>query len=519
MKSITTSLYNFEILRREDFLYVDKTAEIYKVFFPKSGQYFLARPRRFGKSLLISTLKAIFEGKRELFKGLAIDSMEYDWKKYPVLHLDMGSAQAKDVQELESRLNRLLQRNAELHGITQKLEGTPADRFIDLITLLAQRSAYGQIVLLIDEYDKPLLDHLGESDITEIKKLLKAFYSVIKTTSALQRFTLITGVSKFSKVSIFSDLNNLTDLTMSEKSATLLGYTHAELEQYFGDRIPALAQKIGKTEQETYQDLETWYDGYRFEENAEPVFNPVSIGKCFENNKFRNYWFETGTPTFLIDLLKKEPIVLNQLVLPEIAFSVYEPESPSLPALLLQTGYLTLQGLESGGVLKRYRLGFPNMEVEISFNYGLAQSFSGQNEIQMSSLSDKLYEAICAGDLEAVFHTFNLFFANIPYAITIRQEKYFQSLIYALFFLLGKRISVEAEVRTNIGRIDTVVKTPKRIYLFEFKFKDTAEQALAQIRDRKYYEKYLGGTRPVSLVGVAFDPEKRNVGKWIEEEV
>ena len=512
MKSITTSLFCFETLRREDFLYVDKTAEIYKVFFPKSGQYFLARPRRFGKSLLISTLKAIFEGKRELFRGLAIDSMDYDWKKYPVIHLDMGSAQAKDADELRLNLTMLLKNAAADNHIDNFTAETPQIGFIQLIRALAKRSPQGQVVLLVDEYDKPILGHLGKPDITEIKEKLKAFYSVIKTTSPLQRFALITGVSKFSKFSIFSDLNNLTDLTMDARAATLLGYTREGLKRFFSDRIDELAHALGKTREDTFQELETWYDGYRFHHAAETVFNPVSIGKCFEREELSNYWFETGTPTFLLKLLKQTPLDLGDLTATEEDFSVYEPEAPAILPLLVQTGYLTIKAARFAGRSWRFKLGFPNAEVSDSFNRWMLDIFSDVKQNRESYL-DKIVQALEENDLEVLFATLSLFFANIPYDITLKNEKYYQSIFYAIFCLIGAQ--VEAETRTNIGRIDAVVKTAERIFLFEFKLNGTAEEALAQIKDRKYQEKYAIDPRPVTLLGVAFDPATRNIGKWI----
>ncbi len=376
MKSITTNVFTFEKLIQGDCVYVDKTAEIHKLLGVLSGQFFLSRPRRFGKSLLISTLKAIFQGKRELFKGLAIDSLDYDWKTYPVIHLDMGSSQAATPELTETVLRNMILRNASDNGVVVKEEQTAADCFLNLVDVLAAKSPDGKVVILVDEYDKPLLGHLGKSEVTGFRDVLKSFYSVIKTTESKQRFAFITGVSKFSKVSIFSDLNNLTDLTMSAQAATLLGYTKDELLANFSEHIAKLAESEKLTFDETVAKLALWYDGYLFEENAEKVFNPVSVGKCLTELKFKNYWFETATPTFLIDMLKRNSLDLGNLTAREKDFSTYEVENPSVLALLVQTGYLTIVDFERlGEVEQRYRLDFPNLEVRNSFNLLFALHF------------------------------------------------------------------------------------------------------------------------------------------------
>ncbi|MFW5802298.1 MAG: AAA family ATPase, partial [Verrucomicrobiota bacterium] len=316
MKPLTTSVYTFEKLRSGGFLYLDKTADIYKLIEPAFAQHFLSRPRRFGKSLLISTLKAIFQGRRDLFGGLAIDDRDYDWQTYPVIHLDMGTCAADSAAGTAKAIWELVDEQAAAHGI--KLGNSAvASRFRELITSLSDRD--GKVVILIDEYDKPLLGHLGRDSVRKIQTVLKQFYAVVKTTEEQQRFVLVTGVSKFSQVSIFSDLNNLTDLTMTGQAATLLGYTQEEVEANFPDYIERLAHTLDKSVAETLDELRVWYNGYRFEEDAPTVYNPVSLMKCLINEKFKNYWFETGTPTFLLDLLKRKPVDLDDLEVDENA--------------------------------------------------------------------------------------------------------------------------------------------------------------------------------------------------------
>ncbi len=496
---------------------MDKTAIIYNLLKVNKGQFFLSRPRRFGKSLLISTFKAIFQGKRELFKGLAIDSLDYDWKTYPVIHLDMGSAQAATVEEFKSNLHSMLSRIERNYGLTTGGgDETVSSHFMNLVNALAETSPEGRVVILVDEYDKPLLGHLGKSEALGFRDLLKNFYSVIKTTESMQRFAFITGVSNFSKVSIFSDLNNLTDLTMRTQAATLLGYTKEELLKYFPEYIDRLAEAEGKSFDETVAKLTLWYDGYKFHPSAEKIFNPVSVGNCFNDLKFKNYWFETATPTFLIDMLKKNAVDLSKLTAREKDFSTYEVESPSVVALLVQTGYLTITSSEKYSDAERlYRLDFPNLEVRYSFNDYLLAGFANIGNYEETQYLDLFADAVREGDIDAMLETARCFFANIPNTIALKHEKYYQTIFYSLFTVIGVR--VKTEVATNIGRIDAVIENAQTIFVMEFKLHDTAEAALDQIKAKKYYEKYLLSGKEIKLVGVAFDEETRNIAKWVVE--
>jgi hypothetical protein len=512
MKPLSTSIYTFSNLIDGGFLYVDKTPLIHQLLEPASAQYFLARPRRFGKSLLISTLKAIFQNRRELFKGLWLDSADFEWKTYPVIHLDMGSCVADSKEKLDAKLLRKLQYNAEENNI--ELTGTDAaSAFEELVQLLAKRD--GKVVVLVDEYDKPLLGRLGTPGVREIQNLLKTFYGVIKTTEEHQRFALITGVSKFSKVSIFSDLNNLTDLTMNAQFATLLGYTQEELEENFPDTIDALAQKLEKTKEQTLSELKEWYNGYCFEEGAPTVYNPVSVMKCFQELKFKNYWFETGTPSFLVNLLRGKPIDLASMTVEPGDFSAYEPDALEPLPLLFQTGYLTIQGTEPFGDTLLYRLGFPNREIEHSFSRWLAQGFTALPPSEMTSALRSMVRSFNEGRTDDMLETLKIFFAGIPYDITERKEKYYQTIFFTVFKLLGA--AVETETRTATGRLDAVVKTPERIFIFEFKLGGTAKDALQQIKDKHYAAPYLDDGREIICAGVAFGLEERNLTDWLIE--
>ncbi len=518
MRPITTNVFTFEKLIKSDCVYVDKTAEIYKLLSVFSGQFFLSRPRRFGKSLLISTLKSIFQGKRELFKGLAIDSLDYDWKVYPVIHLDMGSTQTETVEQFASILNTMLDFIEQEYEVEPFEYTSPQEHFLKLVKALAAKSPEGKVVILVDEYDKPLLGHIGKQEVFAFRDVLKSFYSVIKTTEGMQRFAFITGVSKFSKVSIFSDLNNLTDLTMRASAATLLGYTKEELLENFAEHIQALADALQMTYEKAVDTLTQWYDGYLFEENSKRIFNPVSVGKCLSELKLKNFWFETATPTFLIDLLKKDVLNLNKLIVREEDFSTYEVDNPSVLALLVQTGYLTIKDIEDANTTyTRYHLDFPNLEVRYSFNDYLLAGFANIQGVKETNYLDDVIDAIRSGDIETALETMKGFFCEIPYDITLKHEKYYQTIFYSLFTLVGVR--VKAEVKTNAGRIDAVVETAQTIFIFEFKLHDTAETAMKQIKEKKYYEKYLSSGKEIKLIGAAFDQETRNLEKWIIERV
>ena len=509
MEKIATDTYSFERIREGGFVYVDKTAILKTLADGSLGtQFFIARPRRFGKSLAISTLQCLFEGRRELFKGLAIEP-SWDWSKtYPVLKLDMGSCQAASVKDLWRKLDTLLE--SESRRLKTPLHGEDASaRFRFMIEDLAASNPDRKMVLLVDEYDKPLLGHLGKEDVNDIRDALKEFYSVIKTCEGYQRFAFITGVSKFSKVSIFSDLNNLNEFSMDARVALLFGYTHEEVKANFPESLAALGEKLGLDAEATFAKLVKWYDGYRFHQDAQPVFNPVSIGKCLSSRQFDPYWFETGTPSFLLRMLERDPVLLDDIEVSQTSFSVYEPDRPALMSLLYQTGYLTIKEARQEGEERVYRLGCPNYEVRKAFNESLSVEFSHLDTFDHASLLNQMLAALRHDDVNDMLDALSCFFANIPANITVKREKYYQALFYAVFVLIGAR--TYAECWTNRGRVDAVVETPCGIYVFEFKLNGTAEAALAQIKEKGYHEKYLRSGKKVTLAGVAFDADMRNL--------
>ena len=529
MEKVATDIYTFSELRNLGFTYVDKTEALYAMASGEVGkQFFIARPRRFGKSLAVSTLKALFEGRRSLFQGLAIEP-KWDWaKKWPVLHLDMGSMQARNVDEFRELLTDHLVDRAKEFGVDGICGASPAILFKRLIDALAAKSLEmcspedrdawtPQVVLLVDEYDKPLLGHLMKPDVVEFRDELKAFYSVIKTLEAKQRFTFITGVSKFSKVSIFSDLNNLKDWTMLPQVATLFGYTHDEVLKYFPGRIHALAEANGLTDEAAFGKIIEWYDGYKFEENAEPVINPVSLGCCLEAQKFNDYWSKTAVPTFLVDILKKQPLDFSTVDISESSLDAYEPDRPSIVTLLYQTGYLTIKSFSQLNAARRYTLRFPNLEIEHSFLDNVVGAYVGKDTDISSGYAVAAAEALYAHDTAKFLKSLKAFFFDIPYDMTDRQnEQMWQTICYVVLRSIG--INANGEVKTHDGRMDMVVDLPNDIYIVEFKLDRPAAEAMAQIKTKEYAGKYALSGKRITLVGISFSSEKRTIVEELVEE-
>ena len=523
MEKAATDTYTFEKLRGGGFTYVDKTAILKQLADGSRGsQFFIARPRRFGKSLAVSTFKC-------LFKDLAIEPA-WDWsKKWPVIHLDMGSAQTATVPELKKFWRDMLKDEAKRNGVEFRDDENPAIALKNLINdlydraLEEQRKAAaahgsdadkakdeGQVVVLVDEYDKPLLGHLMTPQVTEFKDALKAFYSVLKTLEGKQRFLFITGVSKFSKVSIFSDLNNLKDYTINAAVATLFGYTHEEVRENFPQSLAAFGEKLGKDADGAFADIVKWYDGYRFHQNAETVVNPVSLGMTFDSMELANWWSKTAIPTFLIDFFRKKPLDVSNLTIDENDLDAYEPERIKPVTLLFQTGYLTIKGFEQIEAMRRYTLGFPNLEVENSFLKDLSAVYVGQDTSYTVNVAARVVNALRARDPEAFVEAFRQFFAAIPYDLTDRQnEQSWQAIMYVVLRVIG--INVGGEVRTHKGRIDLTVETATDAYIIEVKRDSTAKKAIEQIQDKSYTDRFRPSGKPITLIGIAFSTKRRTV--------
>ncbi|MCK4766628.1 MAG: ATP-binding protein [Candidatus Aminicenantes bacterium] len=510
MKKLPIGIQTFSSLIEENYLYIDKTKNIYKLFAEGGKYYFLSRPRRFGKSLLISTLKEIFSGNKELFKDLWLYD-KIQWAKHPVIHLDFLGMEYGSRAELIKSLEFMVNQNAQNYGIKLKEKGYDK-KFNELIRQLAKKE---KVVILIDEYDKPIINHIDKPEIAmENRNTLRTFYETIKGADEFLEFVFITGVSKFSKVSLFSGLNNLDDITIDETYSTMLGYTQEELLHYFKDRLDALAQE-GEKEQ-WLQDIKTWYNGYSWD-GKNFVYNPYSVLLFFQKRRFGNYWFETGTTTFLIKAIKKYHVDVTQLEhykAGEAIFESFDIERMNVASLLFQTGYLTIREVELIDRTRRlYILSYPNQEVKESLLEHILGEFSACFANDISVIVHELKKTLNEDKIDKFFEILKSLFAKIPYDMFIKErEGYYQTVIYLLLVLIG--IDINTEVETNTGRLDAVIETAAYIYIMEFKM-GTAESALKQIRDKKYYQPYLTSGKPVKLIGVGFDREERNIKDFV----
>jgi hypothetical protein len=504
MKIRTLPIYvsSFEKMIQGNYLYIDKTEHIYNLFKGDSHYYFLSRPRRFGKTLLVSTLKEFFLGKKKLFDGLWIASSDYTWQEYPVIHLDFSTIPHLTAQELRININKELQSIAQKYDITYGFEDTPE---VTLKNLVVNLSKTNKVVILIDEYDKPILDHLHTiEEARKQREILKSFYGVIKGIDPYLRAVFLTGVTRFSKTSIFSGINNLNDLSLDPKAAQLLGYTQQEIKQYFTTYIEELASANNTTSQEMLQELQRWYNGYRFSEEEIKVYNPFSILYALDKQKLRNYWFESGTPSFLVHLLKQHYSSLREIKdfkIDQSDLGSFDIDKIPLITLLFQAGYLTISNYDQKTGL--FTLNYPNLEVADSFTKYIIASFAQTNTSAVKQLSIQLIDALKAKDLDQFCNLLRTFIAHIPYNLHIKQESFYHALIQSLFTLLS--LESQSELLTDKGRIDCVLSMNSFIYLFEIKFNHPAEVALQQIKDRRYYERFQNQGKKIILVGLAFN--------------
>ncbi|MDQ1355395.1 MAG: hypothetical protein QG657_5705 [Acidobacteriota bacterium] len=514
MKKLPLSIQTFRDLIEEDYIYVDKTKQIHDLFATGGRYYFLSRPRRFGKSLLISTLGEIFSGNKELFKGLWIyDKIE--WTQHPVVHLDLSKVTFNTPEMLENALGIRIEKIAADYNVQLDHHLFLKEKFGQLLEKLSQKQ---KVVILVDEYDKPITEFMEAGKIEtakSIRKVLKNFFGVIKGSDAFLRFVFITGVSKFSRVSIFSDLNNLIDITLMENFADLLGYTEAELTQYFAPYMDRIAEKRGMTKNYLAETIRDWYNGYSWD-GEHFVYNPFSILNLFNANRFRNFWFTSGTPTFLIQLIRLNKNDIREFENVEVenyTFDSYEIENMNIEALLFQTGYLTIKKVTTEAEEETYHLSYPNKEVRDSFLTYLLGEFSQKDISSSTQVLKRINKAVSAGDMEGFIRESKSLFASIPYNIFIRdREAYYHSIIYLILKLAGAE--VRCEESTNTGRIDAVLETVNKIYIMEFKL-GSEHEALEQIKKMKYYEKYLRSGKEIVLLGAGFDLEQRNIGNYL----
>ena len=508
-------IQNFEKIRTDGYFYIDKTALIYQMV--KTGSYyFLSRPRRFGKSLLISTLEAYFLGKKELFEGLAMEKLEKDWITYPIFHMDLNTEKYDTRESLDSILNFTLEKWEQQYG-TAPSETTFALRFRGLIER-AYKQTGQRVVILIDEYDKPMLQAIGNEELQkEFRNTMKAFYSVLKTMDGCIQFAFLTGVTKFGKVSVFSDLNNLDDISMRNQYIDICGVSEKELHDDLEIELHELADIKGVSYHEICDKLREYYDGYHFTHNSIGIYNPFSLLNTFKYKEFGSYWFETGTPTYLVELLKKHHYDLRRMAHEETSVSVLnsiDSASDNPIPVIYQSGYLTIKGYdEEFGI---YSLGFPNREVEEGFIKFLLPFYANTNAVESEFEIQKFVREIRIGDYDSFFRRLRSFFADTPYELIRDLELHYQNVLFIVFKLVG--FYVKAEYHTSEGRIDLVLQTDKFVYVIEFKLDGTAEDALRQINEKHYALPFeAGGNRRLFKIGVNFNAKMRNIEKWIVE--
>lgn len=518
LKKFPIGIQEFEDIIKEGYVYIDKTSFLYKLV-TEGKPYFLSRPRRFGKSLLTSTLAALFSAKRELFKGLWIDTSPWPWNYIPVIRMDMSAVNHFNAEVFELSLINYLKKIAAKNDINaEKIAGlTSADYLSNLIDHLALSH---KVAVLIDEYDKPIIDHLDDLPLAkDNQETLKRFYNVLKTQDHNLQFILLTGVTKFSKVSLFSGLNNLKDISLYETYATMLGWTDDEIAANFSNELDEIALSCGETVASLKERLKRWYNGYRFgrSQTTGSVYNPLSIMQFLETGRFDNYWFGTATPTFAIKLIKEQQFPLVNFEAPlAIGRAIdesYEVEKIDLLTLLYQTGYLTIDKYDEEA--QRYFLRFPNDEVRRSFLDHLFQEATQLSSSQAEPLRYEISVALLQKNFEIFFQKFNQLLASIPYHLHLPKEAYYHSLFYIILRSLS--FDVASEVLTSLGRIDMVLVFQEDIFIFEFKIDSSASSALTQIKEQKYYEKYKTYKKIITLIGANFDSEVRTVSEWVME--
>ena len=512
MTKYPIGLQNFQGLREDGYVYVDKTAFVYEM--AASGKYyFLSRPRRFGKSLLISTLEAFFLGKKELFKGLAIEQLEPEWKQYPVFHLDLNTGLYNAPPALDERLIHHLKGWEGLYGIVPTDSQSLATRFEVTIKRAYEQTGM-KVVILVDEYDKPLLQSLGNKELQDTyRAMLKSFYGVAKSMDAYIQFAFFTGVTKFSKVSVFSDLNNLKDITMDARYATICGITEDELHSVFDDEVGQMAQSLGISKEACYEQLKQEYDGYHFRHNSVGVYNPFSLLSAIDSQEFNDYWFETGTPTFLAETLKRNNYELENLTREEVSSdllgSLDSIDQNPLP-LLYQSGYLTLKDYNPD--FGTYTLGFPNGEVERGFTRFLFRYYAPIRIYESDAFIKNFTIEVRNGQPEKFMPRLEAMFANQDYQVVGDTEIYFHNVTSLVFKLLGFYTDVERH--TTDGRMDMLVQTKDYIYIFEFKIDKSADEALSQIEEKQYAKPFETDTRKLYKIGVNFSTTTRRMDGW-----
>ena len=506
-------IQTFERIRKENLFYVDKTEYVYHMTHTSGKYFFLSRPRRFGKSLLVSTFHSYFEGRKDLFEGLAIEKLETEWNEYPVLHFSMASGKHMDKDQLEVYLNYILEDQEKKFGITEHRSGVN-NRFSDLMVAVYRKTGK-QVVVLIDEYDAPLLDVVHEdTQLPVLRNVMRNFYSPLKDCEPMLRFVFMTGITKFSQLSIFSELNNIKNVSMDEPYAGICGITKEEMLTQMSDDIDGLATKLELSREETIAKLTDMYDGYHFTWPSPDVFNPFSLLNCFADGKLDSYWFGSGTPTYLVNMMRKYRALPTDICQVEADKSEFDAPTETLSTivpLFYQSGYITIKDYNRD--YGYYTLDVPNKEVKVGLTKALIPSYVTTNTLVTTNTARRIAQALDKQDMDAAMHLLQDFLGTVPYCNVTNYEGYYQQMLFIVFSLLTAYL-VDVEVRTPKGRVDIVLLTRTDLYIIELKLNKDAQTAMRQIDLKDYAKRFVLCGRPVTKVGVNFDSSVGNITDW-----
>ena len=517
LKLYPVGIQTFERIRKENKLYIDKTEYIYRMTHSGGCYFFLSRPRRFGKSLLVSTFESYFSGKKELFEGLAIEKLEQEWMEYPVLHFDMSGGKHMEKEQLEDYLSNRLEAEERKWGITHTKRGAN-DRLTELITTAYEISGK-QVVVLIDEYDAPMLDVAHDKETLDVlRNVMRNFFSPLKMCEPMLRFVFLTGITKFSQVSIFSELNNIKNISLDDEYAGVCGITKEELLTQMSEDIDVLAEALEMTREETIAKLKENYDGYHFSPASPDVFNPYSLLNCFDDKNFGAYWFSSGTPTYLINMLRKFkvlPAKIGRSLARSSAFDAPTENLKTITPLLYQSGYITIKGYDKMSQL--FTLDLPNKEIKVGLfesllPYYLEGMYAEEGDVAIAQMSVLIRQ----GDMDGSLRLLQEFLGTVPYCNNTNYEGHYQQVLFIIFTLLTHFV-VDVEVHTPNGRVDVVMETEDTLYLIELKLNKSAQAAMQQINLKQYDQRFARCGKPIVKVGVNFDAKKGNIEDWIIE--
>ena len=505
-------IQTFSKIREGNYLYVDKTEYVYRMTHSASSYMFLSRPRRFGKSLLTSTLHSYFSGRKELFHGLAMEKLEKEWTEYPVLHFDMSTAKHADSEQLLQELNLKLYGYEQIYGRLEE-EVNPNQRLMGLIKRAYEQTGK-KVVVLIDEYDAPLLDVVHERENLDVlRNIMRNFYSPLKACDPYLRYVFLTGITKFSQLSIFSELNNIKNISMDEPYAAICGISEDEIRLQMKDDLEGLAKKLEITPEEALMKLKENYDGYHFTSPSPDIYNPFSLLNAFADGKFGSYWFGSGTPTYLVKMLDKFGVKPSEIGRRQLKSSVFDAPTETMTdavPLLYQSGYITIKDYNK--MLDLYTLDIPNKEVRLGLMESLLPYYVNNKTPEATTMVAYLFYDIQNGDMDAALHRLQEFLSTIPYCDNTRFEGHYQQVFYIIFSLLGYYVDVE--VRTPRGRVDIVLRTKTTLYVMELKLDKSAGEAMEQIDLKNYPERFALCGLPVVKVAVSFDSERCTIGDW-----